>query len=353
MESVSATDEYELLDGKGAAAPTPKRSWLVGATVLLAVTAVGVLGFHSLQPLQRPPPAPPITDSDAAAAGKRIRLRIINGCAKDSLWIANFAFQSPYFEQDLKLKAGEAHDFAIPDEGLAATRFWAKWGCDSTGANCKIGESGGPGESCGSSGCAPPVDSKFEATFGCLAGAKSCAHNPSAPTEPLGPIDWWDVSQVDGWTLPYKVDVIGECAGAPAHVDCSRLSLGACPNKEGLGGTVGNATLQLRDPKGSGQVVGCYSPCAKLTYSQWGQGYSYTPDSKQAQDYCCATPPVSPEQCSKGPVRAMARHAMVRAAARAAARATAQRAMARAWPVCHVIWPPNTACDDPNCPALS
>ena len=64
----------------------------------------------------------------------------------------------------------------------------------------------------------------------------------------------------------------------------------------------GAETLQLKDPAGSGMNVGCYSPCAKLTYSHWGQGHAFTPDSKQAQNYCCATPPISPEQCSAGPV---------------------------------------------------
>ena len=48
--------------------------------------------------------------------------------------------------------------------------------------------------------------------------------------------------------------------------------------------------------------MGCYSPCAKLTYQQWGQGYSDTPESKQAQDFCCPTPPITPEACSAGPV---------------------------------------------------
>ena len=52
----------------------------------------------------------------------------------------------------------------------------------------------------------------------------------------------------------------------------------------------------------SGESVGCYSPCAKLTYSQWGQGMGFTPESPEAQDYCCPTPPITPDQCSSGPV---------------------------------------------------
>jgi len=230
------------------------------------------------------------------------RLRITNGCNEDSLWIANFAFQTPYFSQDVEIKAGQARDFMIPQEGLAATRFWPKWGCDVTGSACKIGQSGGPGESCPAAGCAPPLDSKFEATFGCMPDSPACAPNPSAPAESLGTDDWWDVSQVDGWTLPYKVELVGEC-DAPRVIDCSELALSACPKSEYLGSAYGNVSLRLVAPSGDKKtVVGCYSPCGKLTYSQWGQGYGNTPESTAAQDYCCPTPPISPEKCSAGPV---------------------------------------------------
>lgn len=247
-------------------------------------------------------PSPPVKAVEAAPGGPR--LTITNGCKSDPLWLANFAFQAPYFPQDLKLPAGATHEFAIPDQGLAATRFWAKWGCDDKGMNCKIGDSGGPGEACSpTAGCAPPIDSKFEATFGCLPGSKTaCAHNPSDPTQPLDAVDWWDVSQVDGWTLPYKVDVVGSCPEAPSTIDCSALSLDACPDAEELGLPGGAENLRLLDPADGKTAVGCYAPCAKLTYQQWGQGHSFTPESKQAQDYCCPTPPITPAQCSGGPV---------------------------------------------------
>jgi hypothetical protein len=245
------------------------------------------------------------------------RLTITNGCAKDPLWLANFAFQAPFFPQDLMLAAGETHAFDIPDEGLAATRFWAKWGCDAKGSNCLIGQSGGPGESCPADGCAPPIDSKFEATFGCLPGSRQkCAVNPSDPSQSLGPTDWWDVSQVDGWTLPYSVKVVGDCPAAPQTIDCSKLSLDVCPDAEDLGLTGGPESLRLMSPRGGEGggseakgasvpppiAVGCYSPCAKLTNSQRGQGHSFTPDSAEAQDFCCPTPPITPDACSSGPV---------------------------------------------------
>jgi len=245
-------------------------------------------------------PSVPLPEVQAPSAPSGARLKIANGCTKDALWIANFAFNAPYFPQDLKLAAGESRDFDIPEEGLAATRFWAKWGCDAAGSNCAIGQSGGPGEACPPTGCAPPLDSKFEATFGCLPSAsKPCAVNPSDPSMPLGPTDWWDTSQVDGWTLPYKVDVVGDCPQAPSTIDCSRLTLSACPTTEDLG-LDGPESLVLTGA--DGEPIGCYAPCAKLTYSQRGQGHSFTPDAKEAQWFCCPTPPISPAECSSGPV---------------------------------------------------
>lgn len=310
-ERVHTTDaDYYAL---GVEPPRPwyrRRSVISCAAGALILSACGLVVFFrgswvgaeanaTSSPETAPAPAP------QAGAGKPARLRITNGCKSDSLWIANFAFQAPHFPQDLELAAGKTHAFDIPDEGLVATRFWAKWGCDKTGNECKIGQSGGPGESCPKEGCAPPIDSKFEATFGCtLSDTSKCATNPSSPDpahpDPVGPIDWWDVSQVDGWTLPYKVEIIGDCPAVSSKViDCSHLSLDECPAKEDLGLKSGPETLQLVDGKA---LVGCYSPCAKLTYSQRGQGHAFTPESKEAQDYCCPTPPITPDVCSAGPV---------------------------------------------------
>ena len=316
---MQTSSQYDLLSGAGQpqahASSTRNRSLAAGAlgVVTLLVVIVGATRFSSdadrgvggaalsAMALSAITPTSAI-DVAPNTDGSRTRLRVTNGCKKDPLWLANFAFQAPFFKQDIKLPAGESHDFAIPDEGLAATRFWAKWGCDEIGGNCKVGQSGGPGESCNAVGCAPPVDSKFEATFGCMTSPDKCARNPSLPSEALGPTDWWDVSQVDGWTLPYKVEIAGDCPGAPPSIDCSQLSLKSCPETESFGGSVGTLSLRLKDVGGSGDTVGCYSPCAKLTYAQWGQGKGFTPESKEAQDYCCPTPPITPEQCSSGPV---------------------------------------------------
>jgi hypothetical protein len=243
------------------------------------------------------------------------RLRIINGSSGD-LWIfyqigsGGGSLPTPH---QLQLAAGTHIDYPIPAEGLAATRFWAGSGCDATGNNCTIGQSGGPsnqGFTCPSYGCAPPVDSKFEGTFGCLPSVPvaRCRVNPSSPTHaPLPRVDGWDTSMVDGFTLPFRVRVVGNCPGGPLHneIDCHTISMGACPATENLSTngafpTLASVNMLVTNPQNSTHA-GCYSDCGRLTFSQWN-GMSYAPGSPQAQMYCCPTPPISPSACRAGPV---------------------------------------------------
>lgn len=219
------------------------------------------------------------------------RLTVVNGCGSAPIWIASTSnVPGP---RSLKLNPGQRYTYNIPP-GLASTRFWPKMYCNSAGQQCALGESGGPGQQCGNRGCAPPVDSKFEATFGipgadCHADARNC--------------DWWDTSQVDGYTLPYKVDVSRDCKGNGyngADIDCSALGLNYCPRNENLG-NAGSANLNLRNPN-TGQIVGCYSPCSILTMNNWGNPNGrYSPQSATANPFCCPTPPISSAQCRAGP----------------------------------------------------
>ena len=162
----------------------------------------------------RPENESSVSQSDAPKS-TGARLRITNGCKKDSLWLANFAFQAPVFKQDIELPAGETHEFDIPAKGLAATRFWAKWGCNkATGGDCVIGQAVVPARAATPSSAAhrPSTASsrRRSAALSDPASAPPFVARPGKP-DPLGPIDWWDVSQVDGWTLPYKVVVKGDC----------------------------------------------------------------------------------------------------------------------------------------------
>jgi len=223
-------------------------------------------------------------------AGSSERLIVKNACATDEIWIASINVPG---HPVVQIKPGQTYKYSIPD-GLSATRFWPKMYCNSTGQECKIGDSGGPGQTCGSNGCAPPVDSKFEASFGYPEG--NCHTDASV-------CDWWDTSGVDGFTIPYKVDVSDSCKRddyGGTDLDCSRLTFSDCPTSEHVVG-VGDRDFRVKHPD-TGETVGCYSPCALLTDSNYNNpdGHFSPPDST-AGVYCCPTPPISSEQCRSGP----------------------------------------------------
>ena len=272
------------------------------------------------------------------------RLKIINGCTQP-IWIqyhTGFNGGALNAPNRYRLPApGSFIEYDIPDKGLAGVRFWPGLGCDADGHNCQVGASGGPatmGFTCPAPiGCAPPVDSKFEGTFGCLSSISpgSCQVNPS-DGRPLGRLDWWNTSMVDGYTLPVRVRVVGTCPAGPQRdspggpiggvVDCSGLRLADCPRIEDLstngqfsqspgspaGTTLRSQDLLLRRPNPDGTyssvTAGCMSPSAKLTSGQWQSipkppftGTTYAPTDVQAQWYACPSPPISPEQCMAGP----------------------------------------------------
>jgi len=212
------------------------------------------------------------------------RLRVTNGCGRENMWIAHMVGAGVGADaQNVRLGPWASHDFHITN-GMASTRYWPKLGCNAQGENCRIGQSGGPGQSCPPQGCGPPIDSKFEATFGTVGAVCDTAHGQIAGC------DWLDVSLVDGFTTPFKVELVGNCGGHKG-VDCSSLELSHCP-----------ADLRVKQP-GTGAISGCYSPCAKKTYPQWGnaEGTNHPWDANARMD-CCPTPPVSPAQCSAGPI---------------------------------------------------
>lgn len=93
-----ANAPYAPLLEKKSSACTPSRPVTIGILLLVTagalVCALMLLGGET---------EAPVTDSRHIEP----RLRIFNGCASDSLWIANFAFQSAYFPQDIEIKAGQ------------------------------------------------------------------------------------------------------------------------------------------------------------------------------------------------------------------------------------------------------
>ncbi|GGI80689.1 hypothetical protein [Legionella impletisoli] len=267
------------------------------------------------------------------------RFRVTNQC-DEPLWIQQ-DFKNPTNDPNVvEIAPGLAYDYAIPDKGLASTRFWAKKGCNEHGYNCKVGESTAVPEAESKGWQKPPyapdINSKFEATWGCVAAIFNhnpslCAPNPSAPGQNLGPETWWNGSAVDGYTLPYAVNVINHqntCLDLHSEqvltdpgVNCGGLKPTLCPASANLstegqfntinGVNVTEVNLQWVE-KETGESIGCFSPCAKLTTAQGSDGGSdaggwkhilggLTPESPEAQMYCCPTPPISSGQCSAGP----------------------------------------------------
>ncbi|CAJ1393448.1 unnamed protein product [Effrenium voratum] len=227
------------------------------------------------------------------------RLRIINRCMEEPIWIAHEAARgligpSP---QNQLILPDSYFDYCTPDK-LTGTRYWPKMLCNDQGVNCLLGSSGGPGEGCSSGGqydrCAPPLDTKFEATFG----------RRGAPCSGLSSVDcdFIDVSLVDGWTLPFRLTIHGKCSGPndlhPTEIDCSGLTLDECPTREFMGKTFYDLQAHYR---GYGSVAGCYSPCLKLTDPKWNNSATGTREG-EAAPFCCPTPPISPQQCREGPV---------------------------------------------------
>jgi hypothetical protein len=209
------------------------------------------------------------------------RLRVTSQCEKP-IWIAHS--QNLPGGQNVRLGKGQYVDFPVPDGGVNAIRVWPKIGCDDGGHNCTIGESVAP---CPAGGCQPPIDSKFEASFSPKGGA--------APT-------WYNLSQVDGYTLPFKVVPRGEGAhqGSCVTSDCSHLSLDQCPGDEDMSGGVhpqfAHEDLRVRDAQGN--VIGCLSPCKKWNYpAPWGLGQ---PESADPGLHLCCPTPIDPAtgQCT-------------------------------------------------------
>jgi hypothetical protein len=263
---------------------------------------------------------------DASAPAAPPRLRVINGSDGDLwiFWLRGAGGGDMDAPHQIRLTAGAHYDYPIPVIGIAGTRFWAGWDCDDTGNNCTIGQSGGPsdeGFTCPSDdGCAPPIDSKFEGTFGCLPTTPSdeCQVNPSSPTGARLPTtDGWDTSMVDGFTLPFTVRVVGDCPGGPMSgmIDCSAVPLSQCPTTADLssGGMFPDyASLsQVAMNPTDLDPAGCYSDCGRLTYGQWDQTPALLPSAPAALAYCCPTPPVEPATCRSGPVASTAYTSLV------------------------------------------
>jgi hypothetical protein len=179
------------------------------------------------------------------------------------------------------LKAGTSSTFCVPDQGSPGGNFRFYMGCPSGNtdpfntAGCTIGAAAGD---------LAGVNTLFEPTFGCrptLSGAQ-CAFNPSSnPTQypncqsspsstncqAIPAADNFDISAVDGYTLPVKVVGV-PLSGSTVTIDGSMLDLASCPTEttSTLYSTVASQQKQIQggvsllNKNSTGQLQACVAP---------------------------------------------------------------------------------------------
>ncbi len=233
----------------------------------------------------------------ACPSGYSQRLTIINNCYDgvyaiitppadtDSigLW-ANIGDVTEIYQDGVNADSGTRYklaipntgstDLCIPDAGIPSGNFRFYVGCDGPGpdkgypTNCKIGAA---------PGSVPfGVDTLFEFSGGCspantLAG--TCTANPSDGT-PLDQPDYFDLSDVSGYTIPMSLEVVANSQGQTASdLQCSfskmvaNNDLESCPNEtKATISTTNYANSQL-DGNGislkltdNGNTIACMSP---------------------------------------------------------------------------------------------
>jgi len=241
------------------------------ARVVHGTNITGVLNVSNMSSL-----AHGSTASDASANSSTLSLqkhlrvargsstiRVINGCNREAIWIAHCCNYN--YPQNVKIEAGRSHDFKAY-AGLMGFRLWPKMRCRSDGNGCRIGQSGGRGQTCGTDGnwrCQPHIDSKFEASFGTRR-------------------DYFDMSLVDGYTLPFKLKLRGcSIRNFGSFWDCSGLHLDVCPraNREFYNGRLLGCHARGRPGRGTRTYI-------DLVHRKCPRTYAYDLDDKNGNHNC-------------------------------------------------------------------
>ncbi|KZV87730.1 thaumatin type pathogenesis-related group 5 protein [Exidia glandulosa HHB12029] len=191
-----------------------------------------------------------------ATADRTITVR--NKC-KQTIWPAIFTppgFPAPKVDTGFKLAPGGHKSFKVPGNWTSG-RIWGRTGCDF--------------------GKKVPGPLQCE-TGGCNGGLK-CAKQGGTGVPPAtlaewtlkpGNVpDWYDVSLVDGFNLPMRIDATQGChaAGCGANLNTH------CPAK-------------LQKKNGKGKVVGCLSSCV----------------ATGLEKNCCSGSHNTPQTCPKSKV---------------------------------------------------
>lgn len=182
-----------------------------------------------------------------SVGGRTRRFRVTNKCT-EPIWVQQASSETARIPDEPNIRRLEplsTYTYAIPNRGLPSTRFLPKTGCDESGNRCHV-QSMPP---CPPQGCDLPMDTKFEASWGCrFAKGDSEDNTRCALTGQGNPStyqDWWDGSAVDGWTLPFAVLVddggsgltpgSSSSPGICSPVMCGNLNASRlCPRREFL-----------------------------------------------------------------------------------------------------------------------
>jgi hypothetical protein len=143
----------------------------------------------------------------------------------------------------IPIAAGSQQSLCVPNKGAPSGNFKFYMGCPSfradtdpfNGAGCVIGAAAGD---------AAGVDTLFEPTFGCMPplSGKGCAFNPGDSAAacqqnpgpdtcgPLNNQDFFDISAVDGYTIPMRLEATERNCNFPSK-DASMLDLASCPSE--------------------------------------------------------------------------------------------------------------------------
>lgn len=115
------------------------------------------------------------------------------------------------YQWKFEFTAGETKTFSIPDKGSASNKIYFNMGCvNSTGDFPEMGDCIIGGEF-GANTLGNDLTSSntwFEATWGCSdSSGVNCNVNPSDTSLSLTAVDWMDLSLVDGYTVPMKIEL--------------------------------------------------------------------------------------------------------------------------------------------------
>lgn len=234
-----------------------------------------------------------LLEDETCGPGFTQRLTLINSCG-DDVWMietppgsrpavqAQWDWWKTAYGEKLKIAKGATASYCVPDKGAPGGNFRFYTGCDAQGNNCIIGAP--IGDLAG-------INTLFEPTFGCKPGlgAGQCAFNPAAPADAcrnnpgadtcpaLESADNFDISAVDGYTLPMRLDVQGNGCNRPS-TDASMLDLASCPQETAATLHSTNAAQQaviqggidLVTKTADGKLRACSSPCKWFTATGLG-----------------------------------------------------------------------------------